>query len=170
MNSALQNLVHLPKFCSWIKQHNDAALGADWTCRTNDPNRHLPVNQTEDQVLLKMGESIKQCVACLVKAFVLDYWSNARENGNNPSMNFPHTRPSVKALNAMARRWSTEPPSSSGLTKAQGESENAFMNRKLNNESASDRNGRRRNAAGQQDSDEFLMRLLNACKDSIDPG
>ena len=121
-------------------------------------------------MLLKMGESIKQCVACLVKAFVLDYWSNARENGNNPSMNFPHTRPSVKALNAMARRWSTEPPSSSGLTKAQGESENAFMNRKLNNESASDRNGRRRNAAGQQDSDEFLMRLLNACKDSIDPG
>ena len=128
------------------------------------------MSQAKDQVLVKMGEDIKQCVSCLVKAFVLDYWSDARDNANNPLINFPHTRPSVQALNVMARRWSTELPSSSRLTKAQGESENAFMDRRLNNESHNDRITRKRNAAGQQDSDEFLMKSLNACKGSIDPG
>lgn len=128
------------------------------------------MSQAKDRVLVKMGEDIKQRVACLVKAFVLDYWSDARENANNPSMNFSSTRPSVQALNAMAKHWFTEPPSSSGFTKAQGESEDAFMFRRLNNETTNNLNARRNNAAGQQDSDEFMMKLLNACKDSIDPG
>ncbi|KAG9195478.1 hypothetical protein G6011_00599 [Alternaria panax] len=45
----------------------------------------------------------------------------------------------------------------------------AFILRKLNSESLQERTARANAAGCQQDSDEFLTRLLDACRDSIDP-
>jgi hypothetical protein len=175
----LQNLVHLPKFCNWIGQHDPPTLGQDWPCRPEDPNRHLPANQEHDTAILAMGNEITQCVACLVKAFVNEYWSNDLSD-------IDFNNPTVRPIQAMAERWFCQIPNLplSGLDRQEGESDAAFfarrvqqpgesdaafITRKLALETVAQRNARVTRARGQQDSDEFLLKLLGAIRESIAP-
>jgi hypothetical protein len=162
MNSVLQNLAHLPKFCNWIVQHNDPTLGADWPCRPQDPNRRLPSNQEKDPAILAMGPGINQCVACLMKAFIIEYWSNT-------NVNLPSSHPTVAPLQAMAIRWFCQVPNAQpkSIPQQPGETDAAYITRKLVNETVSQRTDRVTKARGYQDSDEFLIRLLGAIQESI---
>jgi ubiquitin C-terminal hydrolase len=161
MNSALQNLAHLPKFCNWIVQHNDPTHGADWPCRPDDPNRKLPVNREEDPAITQMGTGIMQCVACLMKNFIIEYWSYKSK--------LPNDHRTLRPLQTMADRWFCQSPDAGTLKQKPRESERDFIRRKLAKETAPQRKSRVANARGQQDSDEFLMKMLPAVRESIDP-
>jgi hypothetical protein len=161
MNSALQNLAHLPKFCNWIVQHNDPTHGADWPCRPDDPNLQLPLNREEDPAIVDMGRGIMQCVACLMKDFIIEYWSHGTT--------LPADHHTLRPLRIMANRWFGQSPDAGTLEQRPQESERDFIQRRLAKETAPQRQSRVANAEGQQDSDEFLMKVLEAIRDSIDP-
>jgi hypothetical protein len=161
MNSALQNLAHLPKLCNWIVQHNDPTNDIDWPCRPDDFNRHLPPNQKNDKAIQDMGEDAKQCVACLTKNFILEYWKNKSDLEASSS--------TLQPFRNMASRWFCQLPLEHGLTRKIGELDDAWIQRRLDPETESQRNARVATAKGQQDSDEFLMPVLEGIRGSIDP-
>ncbi|KAF2128974.1 cysteine proteinase [Dothidotthia symphoricarpi CBS 119687] len=156
VNSTLQTLLHLPKFCNWILEHCDDRRGVDWPCHAGDPNRQLPLYQNNDPLILKCGDGIRKCVPCLLKALVQTYW------GNDGPWVLPHDTPPLGPLNYMTKRWFCKLP---GAFKGGNEADDAA--RRLAEETYEGRKARENDAEGHQDADEFMRAVLNGCTDSV---
>ncbi|CAI6324684.1 unnamed protein product [Periconia digitata] len=90
-NSAIQSLMHLPKFVNWILTHNQQDNGGniDWPCD-------------------RSGE-LRTCVACVLKNLALVYWMN---RNLRPTHVLTH-EPELRAFRTLAHRINNEREGSS---------------------------------------------------------
>jgi hypothetical protein len=94
--SALQALLHLPKFLHWITSHNSTRRDGtiNFPCRgLNDIVQDL----TPDD---EWAESLKlrRCPACVVKQFAEAYWGNVDVAANGAPLAWAHAYPEMTAL------------------------------------------------------------------------
>lgn len=168
-NSGLQLFAHLPRFVNWIMEHNEE--NQNWPCREGDPNREFPVHQEKDKVILGMDRDlITGCVSCRLKAFFRDYWDDEALSSDQTPSSFDDDRPSVLPLHRLGERWNCNRPyAKKGQKTPRGIGERADVQRRLDPETARERNARRSRAIGQNCAQEYLSRLLQGVAESINP-
>ncbi|KAF2855032.1 cysteine proteinase [Plenodomus tracheiphilus IPT5] len=101
--SALQALMHLPKFCNWILSHNSKDNNFKFPCRglgevgTFLANRYISYGA--NPVVLR------ECPACAVKQFIIEYWgaTQCTDAGNNPTA-FGHYGPEQQRIRDLDER------------------------------------------------------------------
>jgi hypothetical protein len=177
-NSALQMLVHLPKFVNWVMEHNED--GQNWPCNPNDPNMRYPPLREKDKVLTQLMDKdlILGCFLCRLKRFFRDYWNAGALNPrNNRPAPFGADRTSVAPLHRLGEKWKCErvwpraskERSSKGQAQGHDESDSDFVLRLHDEETSTDRDTRYSGAAGQHCAEEYIDTLLEEVHKSIHP-
>ncbi|KAH8716953.1 hypothetical protein GQ44DRAFT_730286 [Phaeosphaeriaceae sp. PMI808] len=104
-NSALQVLLHLPRFVNWIMEHNER--GKHWDCRPDDPNMLQPA---AGDINYHPGlPTATGCVPCLMKTLIQNYWGVHNLSATGEPMELVSDDPAVLGLEQMARRWFSYP-------------------------------------------------------------
>lgn len=178
--SVLQALLHLPRFCNWIVQHNEP--GQTWPCDPEDRNLTLPPKV--EQALLGSTRSrtnrdpsqrspehrehtrFTGCVPCLLKTLVRQYWGDV-ESG--PGVRFPArstpfepksfgaTHPAISQLHDLAVRWFCSSPEGHFDIMANVKNRNKSQDHK----DAMDCAAMKRNSSNQQEANESHNLLFN---------
>ncbi|KAL6708319.1 hypothetical protein ACN47E_003243 [Coniothyrium glycines] len=180
-NSALQPLLHLPRFLNWILQH--AEDGQNWPCRPKDPDLSLPDDAAADyngDNLTRLGDKATGCVACLLKQLVQWYWGP--QEGDDDRMPKPkeihYKDDAISHLHGLANRWYCEDPDTwtdqkQDMIKAAKEQVGTNANAIAQALEALQprlvnlrKTLRLRNMSDQQDSDGYLQKLLSHCDPS----
>lgn len=126
-HSLLQNLLHLPRFLNWIRQHN--VYGQNWPC---NPGSLPPVHDKLVSRLVKQADAslIKSCVPCLLKDLVVAYWRSHDDKDSNGDGNgkkishagskkdkeepdlavFPHEHNAMRPIHLFAGRFFCRKP------------------------------------------------------------
>lgn len=176
--SALQSLLHLPRFCNWILQHNKK--DGEWPCDPNDVNLTIPPDVQEVFDFTVVEESGEEnynsltnyrpttpytgCMPCLLKALIINYWGNVHmAPGTDTTPTYPRpfafSHPAILYLHQLVERWFcreplgyTDPPNLSLAKKKQ-------MKLKA----------KQGEMCAQQDSEEFLIKLFEAILNDSNP-
>ncbi|KAH6642606.1 hypothetical protein C7974DRAFT_468926 [Boeremia exigua] len=158
-HAALQCLMHLPRFLNWIRKHNEP--GAHWPCSATDPNASLNAKESEDPILVNMGELALGCFSCLLKTLVNAYWGDVSigTTAERLPLPFDWSHPAIHRLHRLVeRKFCFEPEGTAAACKS----------RSLEGVRWFRRNARRSNMTGQQDAEEFISLVFNGIESSID--
>lgn len=172
-HATLQTLLHLPRFLTWIRQHN--APRRDWPCNHNHSQFLRLYEPKDDNPVLKEAiDNLRgECVPCLLKNLVVAYWGRDYKMKNEELLTrageppvFLHRHPTMDPIHRIAERYFCRNPDN--LQDTLNSSENKHKSKAQ--KQAITQEERRRNMTAQQDADEFMIQILGSgCEESFVP-